>query len=95
MIAARGALADGVDRETVNVLLSRAADGDLGIAFRFGQALATRSAETVELGDAIEAAHSRVVRLELAMTAALVRGYPGIKRGMGYAQSCALTKLRV
>jgi hypothetical protein len=95
MIAARGALADGVDRETVNVLLSRAADGDLGIAFRFGQALATRSAETVELGDAIEAAHSRVVRLELAMTAALVRGYPGIKRGMGYAQSCALTKLQV
>jgi len=43
----------------------------------------------------IEAAYGRVVRLELAMTAALVRGYPGLKRGMGYAQSCALTRLQV
>ena len=95
MIAARGALADGLDRETVNVLLAGAAEGDLGTAFRFGQAIATQSAEAAVLGDAIEAMQNRVVRLELAMTAALVRGYPGIKRGMGYAQSCALTRLQV
>ena len=95
MIAARGALADGVDRETVNALLAGTAEGDLAIGFRFGQAIATQSAEAAELGDAIEAVRGRVVRLELAMTAALVRAYPGIKRGMGYAQSCALTRLQL
>jgi hypothetical protein len=95
MIAARSALADGVDRDTVNSLLGGGAEGDLGIAFRFGQAIAHQSAEAAGLGDAIESAHGRPVRLELAMTAALVRGYPGLKRGMGYAQSCALTKLQV
>jgi len=79
----------------VNAMLSGVADGDLGIAFRFGQAIATQSAAAAELGDMIEAAYGRVVRLELAMTAALVRGYPGLKRGMGYAQSCALTRLQV
>jgi hypothetical protein len=95
MIAARGALADGVDRETVNALLAGTVEGDLAIGFRFGQAIASQSAEAAELGDAIEAMRGRVVRLELAMTAALVRAYPGLKRGMGYAQSCALTRLQV
>jgi hypothetical protein len=95
MIAARAALVDGVDRETVNTLFAGAGEGDLGTAFRFGQAIATQSAEAAALGDAIEATQGRVVRLELAMTASLVRGYPGIKRGMGYAQSCALTRLQV
>ena len=95
MICAQGALADGVERGAVNAMLDGTIDGDPGIALRFGQAIATQSAEAGVLGDAIETKHGRVVRIELAMTAALVRGYPGLKRGMGYAQSCAMTKLQL
>jgi hypothetical protein len=47
------------------------------------------------LGDAIQAKYGRTVRLELAMTAATVRAYPGMKRGLGLTTSCTLTKLEV
>ena len=97
MISARAALAEGVDRDIVNALLagSQGLDADLATAFRFGQTIGMHSAEAAELGDAIEAIYGRVVRLELAMTASLVRGYPGLKRGLGLTQSCALTKLQL
>ena len=37
----------------------------------------------------------RTVRLELAMTAATVRAYPGMKRGLGLSTSCSLTRLEI
>ena len=43
----------------------------------------------------IEAALGRTVRFELALTAATVTAYPALKRGLGYATSCALHKLEV
>ena len=97
LIAARGALADGVSRELVNEALAggRQLAGDDLTAFKFGGAVAGHSAQAAVHGDAIERRFGRMVRLELALTAALVRGYPALKRGLGLGQSCAVTQLAV
>ena len=96
LTAANGALHDKVPRDLVNAALAaNPPSGDHKTAFDFGQAIATRSAEALALGDAIEARHGRTTRLELTMTAAIVRSYPAMKRGLGLAQSCAITKLEV
>ena len=97
LIAARAALADGVSRADVNAALAGGVGlaPDLTSAFAFGQAIALHSVETAERGDAIEAAHGRAVRLELALTAAWVRSYPGFKRGLGLSQACSATRLEV
>ena len=96
LTAAQGALADGVSRELVNAALSGdPPEGDLKTAFDFGQAIAQHADHAVTLGEAIEAGHGRTVRLELAMTAATVRAYPALKRGLGLGKSCSLVPLRV
>jgi hypothetical protein len=96
LTAANGALSDGVDRDLVNRALSAdPPEGDLKTAFIFGAAIARQAAEAFTLGDAIEASHGRTVRLELAMTAATVRAYPAMKRGLGLTKSCSVTKLEV
>jgi len=97
MIVARGALADGVSHEIVNEGLRGGGNltGDQRTAFAFGQAVATHAPEAFALGDQIEQRFDRNVRLELALTTALIRGYPAIKRGLGLTKACALTNLEV
>lgn len=95
LICARAAVADGIPRETVNALLAGQPDAGAETAYCFGAAIATQSAEASELGDAIEQAHGRAVRTELALAASLARGFPGLKRGLGLARSCSLTPLHV
>jgi hypothetical protein len=96
LTAARGALSDGVPKDLINAALaSKPLDGDRQIAFDFGQAIARQSTDASSLGDAIQAKFGRTIRLELGMTAATVRAYPGMKRGLGLSTSCSLTKLEV
>jgi hypothetical protein len=96
LTAADGALADGVDRDLINAALrGDPPEGDLQTAFVFGAAIAKQLAEALTLGDAIESRFGRVVRLELAMTAATVRSYPAMKRGLGLTTACALTRLEI
>jgi hypothetical protein len=96
LTAANGALADGVDRDLVNrALAADPPEGDMQTAFVFGAAIARQAAEALALGDTIEANYGRTVRLELAMTAATVRAYPAMKRGLGLTKSCSITKLEV
>lgn len=96
LTAAEGALGDGVDRDLVNAALAAdPPEGELKTAFVFGAAIAKQSAEAALLGDQIEASHGRHVRLELAMTAATVRSYPAMKRGLGLTKSCSITRLEV
>ncbi len=96
LTAANGALQDGVDRDLVNAALkAEPPEGDLQTAFVFGAAIARQAAEAFTLGDAIEAQFGRMVRLELAMTAATVRAYPAMKRGLGLTKSCSITPLEV
>lgn len=94
--AANWALEQRVSKDVVNLALaSDPPHGDLKTAFDFGQAIATQSAEAFTLGDTIEAKFGRSVRFELAMTAAIVRSYPAMKRGLGLTRSCSVTKLHV
>lgn len=96
MTAAQGALQDGVDRNLVNAALAgNPPEGDARTGFEFGQAIARQQAEAFVLGDTIEARHGRTVRLELAMTAATVRTYPAMKRGLGLSKACSITRLEV
>lgn len=96
LTAARWALEHDVPRALVNAALAGAPpEGALKTAFDFGQAIATQSPEAFALGDAIEASHGRATRLELAMTAAIVRSYPAMKRGLGLTKSCSITKLEI
>jgi hypothetical protein len=96
LTAARWARQHGVPRDLVNAALAgKPPEGDLKTAFDFGNAIATQSADAFVLGDAIEAKHGRATRLELAMTAAIVRSYPAMKRGLGLTKSCSTTKLEV
>ncbi len=96
LITAKGALADGVSRALVNdALAARLPDGPLALAFSFGRAVATQDTAASALGDAIEADFGRTVRTELAVTAAMVRTYPALKRGLGIGKPCGLTPLQV
>lgn len=96
LTAATGALDDGVSREHVNAALSASPPkGDLKTAFDFGQSIARHADDSITLGEAIELTYGRAVRLELAMTAATVRAYPAMKRGLGLSKSCSLVPLEV
>lgn len=96
LTAARWALEHKVPRDLVNAALAGSPPaGDLKTAFDFGKAIATQSPDAFALGDAIEAKHGRITRLELAMTAAIVRSYPAMKRGLGLTKSCSITKLEI
>ena len=96
LTAARGALADGVPRDLVEAALAgKPPSGPLAQAYDFGFAIASNGPEAGDLGDAIAREHGQVVRQELAMTAAFVRCYPALKRGLGFARSCALTPLKL
>lgn len=65
---------------------------DAAAAYRFGHAIAASDPAADELGAAIEARHGRNVRTELAIAAATARFYPAMKRGLGYARACSLTR---
>lgn len=92
-LAAEGALADGVPRDAINAaLIGQPLDDAMRAAFAFGEAITRQTPDANALGDAIEAEHGRDVRLEMALAAATVRVFPALKRGLGYAQSCALTR---
>lgn len=95
-IAARGALREGLSRETINAALTGSLPpGPALEAFAFARAIALSDAEVTTLGDAIEASYGRAVRTELTVTAATARTHPAFKRGLGYAKSCAVVPLQV
>ncbi len=97
MTAARWALVDKIPRETINRALAGGGEleADENLAFRFGEAIATQSADAFEIGDQLEMKYGYAVRLELAMTSALVRSYPAMKRGLGLTKACSTMKLAI
>jgi len=95
LTAARGALTDGVSRDLINTALGggHGLYGDHQVAFEFGRSIANQAPDAFALGDATEQSLGRTVRLELAMTASLVRAYPALKRGLRLSKACSATKL--
>lgn len=96
LIAAHGAMRNGMSRDAVNVALAGSPpEGPGREAFAFAQAIARNAPEVNALGDAIEAQHGRAVRTELTFAAAIARSHPAFKRGLGYAKSCSAVPQRV
>lgn len=96
LIAAQGALRNGMDRAAVNAALAgNPPEGPGRKAFEFAQAIARNAPEVNELGDAIEVQHGRAVRTELTFAAAIARTHPAFKRGLGFAKSCSAVPLEV
>ena len=95
LAAADGAKQDGLPVDLINKLLAADPPSELADAFAFGRAIATHAPEADAYGDAVEAAHGRPARFELALTAATVTAYPALKRGLGFSSACALHKLEI
>ncbi|WP_137752082.1 hypothetical protein [Sphingopyxis sp. L1A2A] len=95
LIAADSARGDGVPRDTINRLLASEPPADLADAFAFGAAIARHDAAADDHGARVETLYGRPARFEMALTAATVTAYPALKRGLGFATSCALHKLAV
>lgn len=94
-IAFKVAKREGVDEPLLRAALAggEALSGDAAEAFFFGHAISTGDVVAAdEHGAAIEASHGRKVRTELALAAATTRIFPAVKRGLGYAKSCELTR---
>ena len=93
-IVARLARQAGVDPGKLRAGLAGGAglEGDADLAYRFGRAIATSGLDVDELGESIEATHGRNIRTELTIAAATARVYPAIKRGLGYARACSVTR---
>lgn len=85
----------GMSPEKLRAALAGGAglEGDADLAYRFGRGIASSGPDVDELGEAIEARHGRNVRTELTIGAATARVYPAIKRGLGYARTCSMTRL--
>ena len=88
------ALADGMDKDRLqNALMGRPESEADALAFSFGEAIASGDIlRAAELGEAIEAQHSRPVRTEMTLAAASGRLFPAIKRGLGYASACTIPR---
>lgn len=96
LIAARWALHDGVPRAVVQAALDGTLpEGDLAEAYAFGRAVALGHPDSSVRGSAIAIRHGTAVRDELALSVAMVRVYPALKRGLGIPQSCSAVPLKI
>lgn len=82
-------------------LLQAALDGrpdllpkPLGLAWRFGQAVAANAPEMEDMRLALEQQYGRAAMMELAFAIAVARFYPAVKRALGYAKSCSSVAVR-
>ena len=88
-------LKDGVPEAQLQALVQRrlaAVDDDTALAFRYGEAVA-RSDVADDYRDAIRAKWGEQGLIELAFAIATARFYPGLKRGLGYAQHCEKVRI--
>ena len=68
---------------------------DLAEVYRFAAAVASGDSDQSSARDRIRRRHGEEVLVELAMAIASSRLIPTLKRGLGYAESCRMTGVRV
>ena len=66
---------------------------DLKLGFCFGRVVSDNDPMLLEKGAALEARFGRKALVDLALTVALARFYPTVKRALGHARSCAEIKI--
>ncbi len=68
---------------------------DLALAYRFAEAVVTRSGDEDRLQEEIRRRYGEVGLVELSLTIAVVRIFPTAKRGLGFATSCSKVAINV
>lgn len=66
----------------------------LGLAWRFGQAVAGNDPAMDNMRLELEALYGRPAMIELSFALAVSRFYPTVKRALGYAASCSLVQVQ-
>ena len=91
------ALADGVDAAVIETAVQAPENlwGDADLAYRYGTAVASSSADADFTREQVLTRFNKTVLMELALCVATARVYPTIKRGLGYARSCNLVTIDV
>jgi AhpD family alkylhydroperoxidase len=87
---------DGVARETLQAALDARPEAmappQLGLAWRFGQAVAAGDPATSDIRRKLEGLIGRAGLMDLAFAIAMARFYPTLKRALGYAIACSVQR---
>jgi alkylhydroperoxidase family enzyme len=89
---------EGVSPEVLQAALASEPDAlpeDLADAYRFAEAVVTRSGDEDRLRDRIRQRHGEAGLVEMALAVAVCRIFPTVKRGLGYATSCSKVTVHV
>jgi AhpD family alkylhydroperoxidase len=87
---------DGVKRETLQAALDARPEAmappQLGLAWRFGQAVAAGDPATADIRRKLEGLIGRSGLMDLGFAIAMARFYPTLKRALGYAVACSVQR---
>ena len=89
---------DGVAPEVLQSALAAGPDAlpqDLADAYRFAEAVVTRSGDEDLFRERIRQRHGEAGLVEMALAVAVCRIFPTVKRGLGYATSCSKVTVQV
>jgi AhpD family alkylhydroperoxidase len=87
---------DGVKRETLQAALDARPESmappQLGLAWRFGQAVATGDPAMADIRRKLDGLIGRSGLMDLGFAIAMARFYPTLKRALGYAVACSVKR---
>ena len=92
------ALKAGIDKAMVKAALEHRYSDlpiDLKLGVCFGRVVSENDPMLLEKGAALEAKFGRKALVDLALTVAMARFYPTVKRALGHSRSCAEAKVTV
>lgn len=97
-IAVNAAIDDGVDPDIIKAVLDRNHDQmpkEVALVLRFAGGVLARDGSEEEARDEIVKQLGQTVVTELSLAIATARVFPALKRGLGFARSCALVEVAV
>jgi len=97
-IAVNVALDEGMDPQAILAVLGRdheRMEGALALVVRFAEGVLARDGSEEAARREIEARFGATVLTELSLAIATARVFPTVKRGLGFARSCSLTRIAV
>ena len=89
---------DGVAPQVLQAALASGPDAlpeDLADAYRFVEAVVTRSGDEDRLRERVRQRYGEAGLVEMALAIAVCRIFPTVKRGLGYATSCSKVTVHV
>lgn len=97
-IAVNAALDDGVEPEIITAVLARNHEQmptEVALVLKFAEGVLARDGSEEQARDEIVRQRGQTVVTELSLAIATARVFPSLKRGLGFARSCALVEVVV